>query len=138
MSLIHCPECNSQISDRATTCPHCGYPVADKETQFRVKKRNFKCPRCGCTRYFIDKVPPYIYWICYECNNSETFELMSNEEVQYFAQKKAKEEEERRKNLVCCPYCKSTNTKRLGTFGRLTHFNAVGKQWHCNNCKSNF
>jgi hypothetical protein len=27
MSLIRCPECASQISDRATTCPHCGVPM---------------------------------------------------------------------------------------------------------------
>ena len=27
MALITCPECNQQISDRATACPHCGYPL---------------------------------------------------------------------------------------------------------------
>lgn len=25
MSLILCPECGTRISDKATTCPHCGY-----------------------------------------------------------------------------------------------------------------
>ena len=25
MALIHCPECNKEISDKAITCPHCGY-----------------------------------------------------------------------------------------------------------------
>ncbi|GHE68087.1 hypothetical protein GCM10019059_29940 [Camelimonas fluminis] len=29
MSLISCPECGRQISDRAPACPGCGYPVAD-------------------------------------------------------------------------------------------------------------
>lgn len=28
MALIHCPECNKQISDKAQACPECGYPVA--------------------------------------------------------------------------------------------------------------
>lgn len=28
MALIHCPECNKEISDNAITCPHCGYPLA--------------------------------------------------------------------------------------------------------------
>ena len=28
MALINCPECNNQISDKATNCPHCGYPLA--------------------------------------------------------------------------------------------------------------
>lgn len=27
MSLINCPECNNNVSDIATTCPHCGYPL---------------------------------------------------------------------------------------------------------------
>lgn len=26
MAIINCPECNKQISDSATTCPHCGLP----------------------------------------------------------------------------------------------------------------
>lgn len=28
MSLITCPECGGDISDKAATCPHCGAPVA--------------------------------------------------------------------------------------------------------------
>jgi hypothetical protein len=27
MSLISCPECNSEISDQASNCPHCGFPL---------------------------------------------------------------------------------------------------------------
>lgn len=27
MALISCTECTQQISDRATTCPHCGFPL---------------------------------------------------------------------------------------------------------------
>ena len=27
--LINCPECNQRVSDRAQTCPHCGYPIAE-------------------------------------------------------------------------------------------------------------
>jgi hypothetical protein len=26
MALVQCPECKQQISDQATTCPHCGAP----------------------------------------------------------------------------------------------------------------
>ena len=25
--LIKCPECDLQVSDKATFCPHCGYPL---------------------------------------------------------------------------------------------------------------
>lgn len=34
MALIKCPECGQEISDKATTCPHCGTPI-------------FVCPECG-------------------------------------------------------------------------------------------
>ncbi len=27
MALIKCPECNRDVSDKAATCPHCGYPL---------------------------------------------------------------------------------------------------------------
>ena len=28
MSLINCPECNKLISDKASSCPNCGYPIS--------------------------------------------------------------------------------------------------------------
>ena len=27
MALIHCPECNHEVSNEALSCPHCGYPL---------------------------------------------------------------------------------------------------------------
>lgn len=29
MALIKCPECGKEISDRATSCPHCGFPIVN-------------------------------------------------------------------------------------------------------------
>ena len=46
---------------------------------------------------------------------------------------------------IHCPYCNSTNVNKLSStkkalsiigFGILS--NKIGKQWHCNNCKSDF
>lgn len=28
MALIQCPECSGQVSDRASSCPHCGFPLS--------------------------------------------------------------------------------------------------------------
>lgn len=46
---------------------------------------------------------------------------------------------------VTCPYCNSPNVKKVGIGGRLASTltlgiasSKIGKQWHCNNCKSNF
>lgn len=30
MALIDCPECGNKISDKAVSCPHCGYPLVEK------------------------------------------------------------------------------------------------------------
>ncbi|MBN1254921.1 MAG: zinc-ribbon domain-containing protein [Deltaproteobacteria bacterium] len=37
MALVHCPECNKAISDKAAACPHCGVPLK--------KSRGAKNPR---------------------------------------------------------------------------------------------
>ncbi len=34
MALINCPECNKEISDKASSCPNCGYPIASQESLF--------------------------------------------------------------------------------------------------------
>lgn len=51
MALINCPECGTQISDRASQCPHCGSPVEKKITctecgQPLTSKMRI-CPKCG-------------------------------------------------------------------------------------------
>lgn len=40
MSLINCPECNKEISDKATTCPNCGNPI--NETKPIVVQKDYK------------------------------------------------------------------------------------------------
>lgn len=40
MSLIICPECSSQISDRAVFCPHCGFPMTQPEKPVRKPKKS--------------------------------------------------------------------------------------------------
>ncbi len=30
MALIPCPECDKKVSDRARSCPQCGFPVAEE------------------------------------------------------------------------------------------------------------
>ena len=32
MTLIVCPECNQQVSDKAPACPNCGYPTPGRKT----------------------------------------------------------------------------------------------------------
>lgn len=48
-------------------------------------------------------------------------------------------------STVECPYCHSTNTKKISGTGRWLSTGIfglasgkIGKQWHCNSCKSDF
>lgn len=48
-------------------------------------------------------------------------------------------------NAVCCPYCHSKNTAKITTTAKVVNTAVFGifgtkrhKQWHCNNCKSDF
>ena len=42
--LTSCPECELQVSDKATTCPHCGYPLKPGEQRRRNAKRRMRLP----------------------------------------------------------------------------------------------
>jgi len=61
MALIHCPECNAQMSDQAPACPHCGMPnrtaqqmevavrhgqVVSSELAAAVGRGDPRCQRC--------------------------------------------------------------------------------------------
>jgi len=35
MALIKCPECKHEISDSASICPNCGYPIKQKDLEYK-------------------------------------------------------------------------------------------------------
>ena len=39
-----CPECCLQVSDKAATCPHCGYPLKSKSSLPPKKKKHMRLP----------------------------------------------------------------------------------------------
>lgn len=42
MALVNCPECNESVSQKASVCPHCGYPMKPEEEplQYELKKES--------------------------------------------------------------------------------------------------
>lgn len=45
MSLINCPECNNEISDKAITCPNCGFPLTNTSHDYLTQNQNeIVCP----------------------------------------------------------------------------------------------
>ena len=56
MALIKCPECGKEISDRAVSCPHCGYPIKslsrEKESvnEYAVILEDYKASIVKCIK----------------------------------------------------------------------------------------
>lgn len=46
MALIKCPECGKEISDKASSCPNCGYPIESlsQEGIVKIKVSVLKAP----------------------------------------------------------------------------------------------
>lgn len=42
MALVVCPECGSMVSERAKTCPKCGFPIAEERIDFSNPKKAAK------------------------------------------------------------------------------------------------
>lgn len=41
MALINCPECGTQVSDKAESCPKCSFPINSKTE--KIAKREEGC-----------------------------------------------------------------------------------------------
>ncbi len=42
MALKDCPDCKQSISELATDCPNCGYPLADEEAKIEAEAKKKK------------------------------------------------------------------------------------------------
>lgn len=50
MAIIKCPECGSEISDKAKSCPKCAFPMSssDEATHNNIKTEIVVKPKEGC------------------------------------------------------------------------------------------
>lgn len=42
MALIKCPECGKEISDKASSCPNCGYPINNIKVETEQDRVNIR------------------------------------------------------------------------------------------------
>lgn len=109
-------------------CPKC------KEWYFYDTSKPFdtKCPKCNIEMNFIDNA---------DCDTERAREVSSK--PLYDVTKDPKSPFY--KPQIICPYCHSSNVTKISNFDRVVSTGLfglaskkVGKQWHCNNCKSDF
>lgn len=52
MALTKCPECGTQISDKAASCPSCGCPINGTHNQ-SSNEHGLVCPKCGSSNVYV-------------------------------------------------------------------------------------
>lgn len=98
---------------------------------FLLRKNMLRCPQCGG---YADKRDNYM--ICPKCNCN----LITQDEYSSTGYHHSD------KPVVECPYCHSTDTKKITNTSKAVHTAVFGifsmgrnsKQWHCNDCGSDF
>lgn len=153
IKIVVCPICNTETFNTVGKCK-CGYefpydPIQDEIMvdicsncrQIQQIKRGYHvggtytiCPLCK--NGILRKLDTLDRWI--KKNEDEKQEVMLMIEYESLNNND--------KTKVKCPYCHSTDTKKisgLSKAGSVAVFGvfAIGKttkQWHCNNCKSDF
>lgn len=158
MALIVCSECGKEISDKSEVCVHCGSPLINTKCNINGVVYDFKeeLPIA-----LLEKVDDYAPSIGKIRKKTSLTLADANELIKIIKEIKAIPETftpkylpENREKLyansqsknVECPYCHSTDTKKISTTSKAVHTALFGifsvsrnsKQWHCNNCNSDF
>lgn len=162
MKVLICPNCNKKnfyIGRKKNPCVRCGTIIeSDKCETITITKEPFiECPMCGtkyaqpvtkCTAK--DKKWKSICGFDYNIIDNieeiaKTNEEKERKQKEFSSQQLQQPLQPQPSNQVHCPYCNSTNVNKISStkkamsiigFGILS--NKIGKQWHCNNCKSDF
>lgn len=119
MSLIKCPECGKEISDKSKQCIHCGFPMQDMEeglvTTVVCEELYSKCPICHQDHIWkIDKNSRML--ICSKCNYSQKIPGESKELIER------------------CPVCNAVDRWEINQEnGELTCWVCAYTQEYCSN-----
>ena len=144
MSKYKCINCRKTINPTTTYCPNCNVEQPLDKRLIVVKKqygadsaeiREIECSKCGCKTAFFMNTVAFDFAVCSNCGDDV-----------YMGEPKVCSHNIHPKPTVTCPYCKSTNTKKISSMSKASSVAMWGifalgkttKQWHCNNCKSDF
>lgn len=152
MALILCIECKKEFSDKAICCPNCGCPTDDVIKQINNEKHLAKyrdeinnlrntyiCSNCGNETFDTEIFAGILMTVCTKCGHHAKMIIVDENALSDWKQKQYY------KNIPHCPYCNSTNVKKISGTSRAISALAfgfaskkIGKQWHCNKCGSDF
>ena len=102
------------------------------------------CEKCNGTKFSEWTASGARFRRCVTCNNTQI--LKSTPEWEEYCQNLVNEKASKNQPpTITCPYCQSTDTKKISVISRSMSFgffgfgsSKVGKQWHCGKCGSDF
>ena len=116
------------------TCPICGEKLLDAGLDFKTFGHMSKEEENAYREEFLKGIELDPHWV----KKREEGQRKLEENI-------IREREEFNRTHAECPYCHKRNTKKISTGSRLLSVGffglgskKVGKQWHCNNCGSDF
>lgn len=146
--LCYCKKCGriaqEEYNKNEQICDYCSNIMQYIPDEFLVGKR--KCIfKDELKNQFIDeyiKSSPEFDQYLFEHREEDMFNKRMSDRAKMAHGKTILEEQSRR---VTCSYCGSSNIKRIGLLNRAVSTELwglgskkIGKQWHCNNCGSDF
>lgn len=150
MSLIICPECGKEISDKVIACIHCGYPIKKDENPHISKKYVYMCMSNSCLSNPFKEFNEYKegVQICPDCGKQlEYYETEIIDNNTNLVIKRSTEESQENTNsmqllnIPKCPTCSSTDVKKIDSISKVAGavtfgiFSKTAKsQFKCNSC----
>lgn len=144
MSLIKCPECNKEISDKSKVCVNCGYPINEKNTRCIINGISYD------VSFLLDEsiAIPFRAKQLHLLTNSnlkdcidKTKIIAQTNEIPKTLYLKPKEKTEN-KNVIKCPICNSTDIKKISGLSKASSVamwgifsKKINKSFECLDCK---
>lgn len=137
-----CVNCNAVINAmRNYKCPYCNrvQPLEGRAESLGDKIVDIECPSCGFSKSFFRTSQYADSAYCPKCGKTTYENTDGKKPYPTYAPITPKP-------TVECPYCHSKDTKKISGISKAGSIAVFGifamgkatKQWHCNNCKSDF
>lgn len=136
IAVTFCERCGylKGALNNSRICPCCGYTLIDSELSF---ESFMALSDDELYRYSEAHLDPSVstseYFRKYKAWNEALSAKIDREHAEF------------NRDHPECPYCHTRNTKRISTSSRLLSVGLfglgskkIGKQWHCDNCNSDF
>ena len=175
MGKVECPKCKKYVSEHANYCLNCGFPIKEQLYELMLVNsgkstakiiqiirilKNLGLKEAHDLIYStpcilisgLKKEDSIKIKNIFEFNGATINILNDNESKIIYNISPCIYKElckintsQTAKPQITCPYCNSTNTKKISTVSRAGSIlgfgilsKKIGKQWHCNNCGSDF